>query len=366
MKRILSLDGGGIKGVFSIQVLASLEALLRREHRREDLVLADVFDLFAGTSTGAIIATCLAWGMSVHEIEQLYLDCAREIFTKERLYRRLLFAKYRAEPITRRLQQVFTETPGGREPALLGSSRLRTKLLVVMRNGSTGSSWPLTNNPDALFNDPARPDCNLSIPIWQLLRASTAAPSYFPPEEIRLGEQSFLFLDGGMTPFNNPTLIAVFMATLPCYRLGWPASRQDLHVVSVGTCNTHTRLPHKAARALNLKDIILYLGPAFLSAMSDQQDFICRVLGDCVHGAPLDTEVHALDTPSLLSATEQKFTYVRYDHAFDAGDEEGQRIERAEGDMDDLTLIPLLQQMGRDYATRHVRMEHLFPRGQER
>ena len=51
--------------------------------------------------------------------------------------------------------------------------------MVVVRNHSTGSAWPLTNNPDANFNDPSRPDCNLNIPLWELVRASTAAPVYF-------------------------------------------------------------------------------------------------------------------------------------------------------------------------------------------
>ena len=217
VKRILSLDGGGIRGVFSLQVLAAIEALFRRERGRDDLVLADEYDLFAGTSTGAIIATCLAWGMSVREIEELYLCCGSLIFTKERWYNRWK-SKYRAEPITQLFLREFTEAAGGREPALLGSARLRTLLLIVMRNATTGSPWPVTNNPHAAYNGPSLPGCNLRIPLWQLLRGSTAAPSYFPPEKIRLGDQSFLFVDGAITPFNNPTLIAVFMATIPAYR----------------------------------------------------------------------------------------------------------------------------------------------------
>jgi hypothetical protein len=152
------------------------------------------------------------------------------------------------------------------------------------------------------------------------------------------------------------------MATLPSYGLSWLASREDLHVVSIGTCNTRTRLPHKTAADLNLRDVVFYLAPALIGAIADEQDFVCRVLGDCVHGAPLDSEVQALDAPSLLAANEQKFTYVRYDQAFDAGQAEGRKLSGAEGDMDDLTLIPMLQEMGRDYAAQHVRRDHLYPR----
>jgi len=363
MKRILSLDGGGIRGVFSLQILARIEALFREEHKRDDLVLADVFDLFAGTSTGAIIATCLAWGMPVRDIEELYLKCGPEIFAKEHWYRRWK-AKYRAEPIAQVFAQRFSEDGEGRVPALLGSKRLRTLLLMVMGNASTGSPWPISNNPHACFNDPALPDCNLNIPLWQLVRASTAAPIYFPPQQIQMGDQSFLFVDGGMTPFNNPTLIAVLMAILPPYRLCWPTGRDLLHVLSIGTCAGRAKLPQKMATDVNMLDAVRYLAPAWIGAISAEQDFICRLMGDCVYGAPIDSEVQSLDSPTLLSAKEQKFTYVRYDQTLGADHAAAQKLskEEAEAELDDLTMIPLLQKMGQEYASRHVRFEHLFPR----
>jgi patatin-like phospholipase/acyl hydrolase len=62
MKRILALDGGGIRGMFSLQILARIEELFRQDRNEPNLVLADVFDFIAGTSTGAIIATFLALG----------------------------------------------------------------------------------------------------------------------------------------------------------------------------------------------------------------------------------------------------------------------------------------------------------------
>ena len=68
MKRILSLDGGGIRGVFTLEVLKRIECLLREHRNKPSLVLADEFDCFAGTSTGAIIAACLCWGMSVDAV----------------------------------------------------------------------------------------------------------------------------------------------------------------------------------------------------------------------------------------------------------------------------------------------------------
>ncbi|MEO8104389.1 MAG: patatin-like phospholipase family protein [Betaproteobacteria bacterium] len=360
MKRILSLDGGGLRGVFSIQVLAAIEALFRHVRKNDQLVLADEFDLFAGTSTGAIIATALAWGMPVKDIETLYLECGAEIFVKEHWYRRWK-TKYRAEPIARKFGGILVDPEGSTQPALLGSKRLRTLLLIVMRNASTGSPWPVSNNPHARFNDTSLPDCNLNIPIWQLLRASTAAPSYFPPEEIELGDHKFLFVDGGMTPFNNPAMAAILMATLPAYGLSWATGRDKLHVVSIGTGGGTARLPQKKAHEINMLDALRYLAPALLGAVAAEQDMMCRVLGDCVHGAPLDAELQALDVPTLLTKDEQKFTYVRYDQKME--ELRAAVPDLPVGEMDDVNMIPHLQKAGRGYAQRHVQWEHLFPRG---
>src|SRR5262245_37990869 len=144
MRRILSCDGGGIRGLLTLQILRRIEALLRQEHDRESLVLADVVDLFAGTSTGAIIATCLAWGLPVDAIEDLYVEQSPSMFTREPWYRRWK-SKYRSASIADFFRNYFVEEDGS--PALLGTSRLRSGLVVVMRNASSGSPWPVSNNP---------------------------------------------------------------------------------------------------------------------------------------------------------------------------------------------------------------------------
>jgi hypothetical protein len=358
LKRILSLDGGGIRGVFSLQIAARIEELFRQEHGRKDLVLADVFDLFAGTSTGAIIAAFLAWGAPVEEIERHYVQRGSEMFARERWFRRWR-CKYRAESIADFFRTHFCESPG--QPALLGSSRLKKLLLVVMRNASTGSPWPISSNPYGLFNDCSRDDCNLNIPIWQLLRASTAAPSFFPPEQITFGSARHLFVDGGVTPFNNPSLLAVMMATLPCYRLNWPATRESLHVVSIGTGSFLVRLPHKLAEKIHLVDQLKFVIPALIGSIATEQDTICRLLGDCLHGAPIDTEIGDLMDDSLLAPQERKFTYVRYDQQFDVAPQSASSHPLISHALDDLRLIPALQQAGREYAAAHVKREHLFP-----
>ena len=88
---------------------------------------------------------------------------------------------------------------------------LECLLLAVTRNRTTDSPWPISSNPQAKYNDTSRPDCNLNIPLWQIVRASTAAPVFFPPEVIQWDpkdeNKAFVFVDGGLTPFNNPAFL---------------------------------------------------------------------------------------------------------------------------------------------------------------
>ncbi len=82
-KRILALDGGGLRGILTLSYLAELELLLKERHgASEEFRLSHYFDLVAGTSTGAIIAAALACGMSVAEITAKYLELGRKVFQK--------------------------------------------------------------------------------------------------------------------------------------------------------------------------------------------------------------------------------------------------------------------------------------------
>jgi hypothetical protein len=366
MKRILALDGGGIRGVFSLQILARIEELFREKLDNQKLVLADEFDLIAGTSTGAIIATFLSWGLSVREIEALYKNNAATMFAAAG-WIDLLKSKYNPNAIAGFFKEQFAEEDG--TPALMGTSRLKTLLLIVMRNGSTGGSWPVTNNPKAKYNRRTLADgkpnlqCNLDFPLWRLLRASTAAPTFFPPEEIKIGDEMHLFMDGGMTPFNNPALITFLTATLPGYNIGWTAKREDIHLISVGTGLARARMPGKAADKMHLLDHLRYIAPALIGSSAWEQDIICRVLGDCVHGALLDAEIGMLEMPTLLSEHEQKFTYARYDYPLDERHPKIKDLPEGQFQLDNIELIPLLQELGAEYAEQHVRLEHFFPRG---
>jgi Patatin-like phospholipase len=304
-KRLLAIDGGGIRGIVALEILARLERELRVATGRPDLVLADVFDYIGGTSTGAIIAACLSLGFTSQRILDVYLERGAEMFDRARLLERL-HHQYDDDP----LEAILKAELGS--DTTFGSDRLRTLLLLVLRNATTDSPWPLSNNPRAAFNDPELEDCNLDLPLWQLVRASTAAPTYFAPETVRLGSRDFVFVDGAVTPFNNPALQLFLMATVDAYRLGWPTGEDRLLLVSVGTGNTAHPRPDLEEDDMHVLFHAKATPAALMFSTAAQQDMLCRLLGTCRSGEPLDSEVGDLRASAPLLA-DPLFTYLRYD-----------------------------------------------------
>ena len=91
-KRLLALDGGGIMGVITLQLLKRMEDQLRPySDKGNAFVRSDYFDYFAGTSTGAIIATGLAMGKPVDELIRFYDECGATMFKKASLLTRLYY-----------------------------------------------------------------------------------------------------------------------------------------------------------------------------------------------------------------------------------------------------------------------------------
>jgi patatin-like phospholipase/acyl hydrolase len=391
MKRILSLDGGGIRGVFTLEVLLKMENLLRKEHYNSSpsFVLRDHFDFFAGTSTGAIIAALLCWGMPVSEILDLYTRHGRDIFRPLPWYRhpikRLFYSRFDSRPLADLLQRLFSENGMHAE---LGASRLRRMdrrdegaavsetgtpaesegkyLLLVVRNHSTGSSWPLTNNPHSKF------DTMLKFPLWQLVRASTAAPTYFDPEEIVLDGIKQLLVDGSISPYSNPALIAALTAILPAYRINWPTGPEKIRVVSVGTIEFSSKL-----RVKNEKLWLLHnakkIPVALLQTIAWQQDYLCRCLGECMYGELLDQEVGYLaesldrDSNGEYPVWHQRpgpawFSYVRYNPTYRRQDDLDKMLKKYPrlSEIAAVDTIPILHEIGRDYAAQTVKLEHLI------
>jgi hypothetical protein len=283
-RKMLALDGGGIRGVLTLAMLEALE--------RQVGPLHEFFDYIAGTSTGAIIAAGLARGMSVAELIAFYRTFGPEMFQKTHFLARLN-SLYNNGALEQQLKKTFGEATSLRCDA--ESSALKTLLLVVTRNVTTDSPWPISSNPEARYNLRGRPDCNLKIPLWQLVRASTAAPIYFPPEVIAWDRddpsKSFVFVDGGLTPYNNPAFLLYRFATEPAYRLAWPRGEDKLLLVSIGT----GAAPTAGATADDPDSNMLATGIGIPSALMYgslvDQDINCRVVGRCTYGSVIDREL---------------------------------------------------------------------------
>lgn len=353
-KKILTLDGGGIRGMMTIEVLAGIEEILRRKLKNDRLVLADWFDFFAGTSTGAIIATCLSLGMEADAIRSFYLESGRDMFDKAFLLRRYRY-KYEDEKLAGKLKEVIGPD------TTLGSDRLRTLLMMVMRNASTNSPWPLSNNPFAKYNQRDRKDCNLMLPLWQLVRASTAAPVYFPPELIHMGSQEFVFVDGGITTYNNPSFQAFLMATIEPYNLNWPAGEGNLLVVSIGTGTSLEANADLNPQEMNLLYNAGSIPSALMYAALNEQDFLCRTFGNCLAGDMLDREIGNM-IGKKGPVQPKLFTYMRYNAELsrEGLDSLGLTDIRPEDvqKLDSTEHIKELQRVGQAVVGKKVRPEH--------
>jgi patatin-like phospholipase/acyl hydrolase len=369
-KKILACDGGGILGLISVEILLKLESQLRTKNNNPDLVLADYFDFVCGTSTGAIIATCISAGMSMQQIKAFYISSGEQMFEKAFILNRLRYA-YDDEPLAKKLRVEINRALGHDDDdaaATLGDPNLRTLLMLVMRNHTTDSPWPISNNPFAKYNQLERKDCNLKLPLWQLVRASTAAPTFFPPEVVTFSqgtpsEYSFIFVDGGVTTYNNPAFLAFQMATAAPYEVNWKTGVDDLLIVSIGTGNAANARPDLSSSDLWLMDHAKNIPSALMNAATAGWDMACRMLGDCRFGREIDREVGDMVNNKETWTGDKLFTYVRYDpdvspmglSGLDLDDINPRNVQV----MDSVKHIKDIQTVGATYANKYLDLEHL-------
>jgi uncharacterized protein len=307
-KRMLSLDGGGIRGVLSLGILQQIEAQLRERTGRNDLVLSDYFDYIAGTSTGAIIATALSLGKPVDEIIGQYRSLSSLVFKKNPIHKWLV-SLHAGEPLRRELERFLGSG------LTLGDPALKTLLMIVLHNTKTDSPWPLSNCASAKYNRPERhlnargADRNLDLSLNDLVRGSSAAPWYFPVQRIAVGADTVPFQDGGVTPYNNPAAMLFTMATQDEYEVGWPSGVDHLLLASVGTGIAPMISPSTNFIVRRLAT----LPGVFMNGASISQDLLCRSLGTTTFGAPIDSEVGS------LPCGRSHFAYARYNAALDSG-----------------------------------------------
>jgi len=286
-RRILSIDGGGIRCMIAVEILLSLEEKIREVTNDPTRKLCDQFDMIAGTSGGAIVASAVAMGTPMEEVRDFVLNNAKYMCKSARWYERWR-SRYDDAALSAHMRKLYGAD------TTLGSDKLKSLLLLVLRNWTTESPWLVSNNPQAKYNQPELDDCNLNLPLWQLARASAAAPYYYEPETIRFGNKNqyeFVFVDGALTGFLNPAFKAFQYVTNGAYGLNWPASENDLVVVSVGAGDIRKQRLDKTARHYNIFRSALDVPDALMYATTREQDLLCRTLGRCITGATIDSEV---------------------------------------------------------------------------
>jgi uncharacterized protein len=366
-KRILALDGGGVRGALTLAYLERMEAMLReRTGGGDDFRLCDYFDLIGGTSTGSIIATGLALGFSVRDLQKLYRSLAATVFDKPPYRFGVLVPKFGRQPLIDALVKHFQDRT-------LGDKDLRTGLMIMTKRLDTGSPWPLHNNPRGKYYE-ERPNskaiANKHFLLSEIVRASTAAPHYFEPEKLCVAtdEGKFVeggFVDGGVSPFNNPSLQLLMLATLEGYKLQWPLGTDNLLIVSVGTGDGEERLSaDDVMNASSAKNAV-----RSLTALMTDCDALVQTMMQWLSDSPtrrvIDREIGDLRADTI--AAQKWLSYVRYNVTLDGpwlrkevsvdiSDADAAKLRA----MDDPGNVALLERVGAAAAAVQIEPSH-FP-----
>ncbi len=224
--KILSIDGGGIRGIFPAKYLAELEAKLAEQFPDKPR-LYQHFDLIAGTSTGGIIALALALGIPAIDIYKLYYDNAKNLFGKKKgILRQLLYCSHDAKPLEYLVRKTFQDHFGDKDPRL---ADVLTNVCIPIYDLMEGRPSVLKNKYHPIFVR------DYHLPAYIAALATSAAPTFFNPLTARYVDlnhnpQNFTHkIDGGVFA-NNPALLAIIEA-----QKAFGKKLSDLKVLSLGT-----------------------------------------------------------------------------------------------------------------------------------
>lgn len=321
-KRILALDGGGIRGALCIGFLEKIEKELanRQKDRNIDKVftLSDYYDFIGGTSTGAIIATCLAKGMTVSQVKDLYMSLGQNIFSSwkkkipgwlgwfksfiEFVEIMLASAHFSEKKLEKELEKVLGNIT-------FGSDEFKTGLCIVAKRADTLSAWVMHNHPLGKYYE-----ANKGILVRDLLRATSAAPSYFKPKKIKVAaNEDAVFIDGGVSSYNNPALIMFYICTLSSLPYKWKTGRNNLMVTSVGTGFNHAK---KDASKLEKRKIFRWaadIPDLFMTDATSLNQLVLQTLAYTQTPQYINSEFN--DLRNILIIKDPLLTYQRYNVA---------------------------------------------------
>lgn len=297
--KILSIDGGGIRGVIPCQFLADLENDLIHEYG-DDARLCDYFDLIAGTSTGGIIAIGLALGIKAQDILDLYVKHGSEIFPRfnqtklSKLLRTILRRPfYDRTPLKKLLEKTFNID--GQETRL---GDAKTRLLIPTYNLEDHKIHVLkTAHSDKLIKD-------YQIPTVEAALATAAAPAYFTPHDYSYDNKGkggsvhfHKIADGGLVA-NNPAFMALLEATQCLHQ-----NLEDIGLLSLGTGFSLNSFRKKSSNITPFYWANPIAGPRIYEIMAEAQS------------AHVDN-ILALYKNGMSHESEDRFTYFRLQHQF--------------------------------------------------
>lgn len=234
---VLSIDGGGIRGVFPAMFLAHLEAKLKAD-KYSNYKIYQNFDLICGTSTGGIIAIAMALGIPAIEIYNLYIDNAVKIFGNKKWFiNQVRNAAHDRSELENIVRNKFKEANNGVDPRLIDC---KTNICVPIYDLLQGKPCVLKNNYHKSFVK------DYHIPAYHVALSTSAAPLFFDPysstyEDLNKLTVSFNNkVDGGVCA-NNPALLSIVEAQTAFYQ---PLS--NIQLLSIGT--GHQTFSDAAAR----------------------------------------------------------------------------------------------------------------------
>ena len=320
-KRILALDGGGIRGALTLGFLEKVEEIIREKENNNNLRLCEYYDLIGGTSTGAIIAAGLSIGMSATEIKDLYLELGEKIFGKKRSWLLHPFKRYRAEfdftPLEIALKEIFGDIK-------IGGKEIKTGLCIITKRADTLSTWPIINHPKAKFYNEIRDDegqliskPNKDFLLREVIRASAAAPTYFVPQKIQVGENDSFgtFIDGGVSLANNPSLHLFLVATLSEFPYKWETGENKISLHSVGTGTYRKNYDPKKVSRKGMLGWATMIPDLFMEDANYLNQTILQFLSNSPTARIIDSEI--LNLKHDLVTKEPALHYIRYNVILD-------------------------------------------------
>jgi len=217
--RILSIDGGGIRGILPACFLAALE-----ERFLVGDSVANYFDLIVGTSTGGILALGLSAGMSARQLAEIYVERGGEVFPDQTWIGKRLAG----------LRHILMTRCDHRALESLIAEILGTRALWQAGNRLCIPSIDATYGEVFVFKTPHHPDFrkDWSQPMAKVARATSAAQSFFKP----LSDGTYTYLDGGIWA-NNPIMVGLVDA-LTCFDI----EREQVRILSLGCVEDELRI----------------------------------------------------------------------------------------------------------------------------